>query len=302
VDAATQAAAAATNTSLIVASTRDSDTTASSAFDLPLKSSEGTATIALDLKPNLAVQQFALNIANGSGGSVVGQVFSVLVIVLRGNQPTCGNRVLDSGETCDPPGFGCAVGTQPGFCNTECGCDKFPGRYVDNGDGTITDTRQHLQWEKKTGTATFQTFCDGTNCPDPHDVNNAYQWCLDANGDRVCDHPGNPPDGGVFVDFLHALNTSPCFAGHCDWRLPEVGRDGGVPELETLVDLTAPGCGDDGPCIDPIFGPTELEFYWADTTFASGPVNVWSVLFKDGFVSFGLKSNRTNVRAVRAAP
>jgi hypothetical protein len=44
-------------------------------------------------------------------------------------------------------------------------------RFVDNGDGTVTDNQTGLQWEKKT-TAVGSV----ANLADPHDVDNAYTW------------------------------------------------------------------------------------------------------------------------------
>ncbi len=293
--------ASAPTASLIVASAETEEDPSAASFDVPLAAVTGSATVALDLKPDVQVQQFLLRIANGSSGAVAGRIRSILIVVIQAGQPpTCSNRVLDPGETCDPPGFGCAVGTNPGFCNTICECEPFPVRYVDNGDGTVTDTQTDLQWEKKTGTFVNYVNCTNNPCPNVHDVNNSYQWCRNVNGDQECDAAGNPPDGDTFTVFLATLNTPPCFAGHCDWRLPTVNRDGGNRELETIVDLTAPGCGTPAqPCIDPIFGPTAPGYYWSNTTYALQPFAVWSVLFETGFVTFGPKRNDVNARAVR---
>src|SRR5262249_19397201 len=50
--------------------------------------------------------------------------------------------------------------------------------FADNGDGTVTDNRTGLQWEKKDGD-------DGTvNEADLHDVDNGYAWMGCCNG--VC--------------------------------------------------------------------------------------------------------------------
>ena len=70
------------------------------------------------------------------------------------------------------------------------------------------------------------------------------------------------PGGSVFTEFLGALNActgmpGPAyegFAGHCDWRLPMMS------ELASIVDTTVLGCAVDAPCIDPIFGPTAIDF------------------------------------------
>lgn len=68
-----------------------------------------------------------------------------------------------------------------------------------NADGTITDTNTRLVWEKQSA--------DGTI----HDQDNAYDW---------------PEAAAVHIA---GLNTAPCFANHCDWRLPN------VRELQSIV-------------------------------------------------------------------
>ena len=117
-------------------------------------------------------------------------------------------------------------------------------RFVDNGDGTVTDHQTGLIWEKKVA---------GSSCL--HCVDDSYNWSFS----------GAAPDGLAFTSFLNTLNggatgagncVSPDgssitggFNGHCDWRLPS------IVELQTIVDLSATGCPR-SPCIDPIFGPT----------------------------------------------
>jgi hypothetical protein len=96
-----------------------------------------------------------------------------------------------------------------------------PGpRFRDNGDGTISDTRTGLMWEKKDQAA------GGI-----HYFGNLYEWSA---------HFGTAADGTIYTSFLATLNTPPCFAGHCDWRLPTTAGDPATPtgqaaELETLV-------------------------------------------------------------------
>jgi hypothetical protein len=165
-------------------------------------------------------------------------------------------------------------------------------RFVDNGDGTVTDRETGLQWEQKSlGTA-------GQNLDDPHDVDNEYDW----SGNFTA------PDGTAFTDFLVKLNGGPTgvgncvfngstqtggFAGHCDWRLPTIG------ELKTIVDTAVPGCDGGSPCIDPMFGPTIEGFYWSASTSAADAEFGLTVDFSTGAEPSLRKGNFVSVRAVR---
>jgi cysteine-rich repeat protein len=210
----------------------------------------------------------------------------------------CGNGIVTSGEACDDGNLDPADA-----CPLDCGMNGTPtptptpplSRFVDNGDGTVTDNQTGLQWEKKT-----TAVGSGENLADPHDVDNRYTWCLDANVDFVCDNGTGPADGPLFTQFLAALNTQPCFAGHCDWRVPTVGQEGDPAELETIVDLSRPGCGAGTPCIAQIFGPTLVNAsYWSATTSVGSPLDAWRINFTDGAASIANKHNVFLVRAIR---
>jgi len=173
--------------------------------------------------------------------------------------------------------------------------------YFDNCDGTISDADTGLMWEKKTGTADQLVNCDSTDtCPDPHNVKNAYTWTITGTAFDT------DFDGTASTVFLAQLNDvagggTNCFAGHCDWRLPEVGKDGGTAELETILDLSEGNCGGgNGACIDPIFGPTSAFFYWSSTTNATFTSHAWAVDFSGGLVDFVNKQfSNSFARAVR---
>ena len=164
-------------------------------------------------------------------------------------------------------------------------------RYVDKGDGTVSDSATGLMGEQKT-TAVGR----GQNYADPHDVGNYYTWSV---GPRPY-----PFDGTAKTQVLDVLNTAPCFAGHCDWRLPsEAGRISpftGAKELESI--LLGPYPCRTSPCIDPILGPTVANGYWSATPFAPGPLTVWGVDFADGKMFADYKVYNGYVRAVRTGP
>jgi len=143
-------------------------------------------------------------------------------------------------------------------------------RFVDNGI-TVLDQGTGLEWAKLVDCGGDPVNCsdDPTFCSAPLCVQNRYVWS----------DTGSDPDGNVFTLMLPQLNGQvtpaympgggPCFAGHCDWRLPT------VDELGALLDCSFPD-----PCIDPIFGPT-MSFPWAYATASTLPSNFpphWELL------------------------
>jgi hypothetical protein len=207
---------------------------------------------------------------------------------------TCGNGTVDPGEQCDLHALngqtcalqGFAGGTlacAPGCVFDTSGC--WSTRYVDNGNGTVTDRQTRLVWEKK-----------DTVCPGPHCYMDGFTWS------------STPPypNGTAFTVFLYGLNagssgygfaTSGCFTNHCDWRLPT------IEELNGVLGATQGVCnGSPDPCIDPIFGPSASLGYWSAT--GDGPNSAWQAYFFDNSIR-GTAEDKTHffyARAVRAGP
>lgn len=206
---------------------------------------------------------------------------------LAGATPlTSSGKVLFGSDTATLPANANLLGLMSQSLGTFAVGQGLPGyfakqnqdRFVDNGDGTVTDRETGLQWEQKV------TGSGGQNLADPHDVDNVYDWSV---GDD-----GTAPDGTAFTDFLVKLNGGPTgvgncvvngstqtggFAGHCDWRLPTIA------ELKTIVDTAVSGCGGGSPCIDPTFGPTgTTRLYWSASTSAADAEFALTVDFSNG--------------------
>lgn len=148
--------------------------------------------------------------------------------------------------------------------------------YTDNGDGTLTDNNTGLVWEKKGN--------DGSI----HDFLTRYSW------DQAF---------SVHVATLNAIR----FAGHGDWRLPN------VRELQTIVNFASsspavseafntPHCVDgSGVSITELTGncTPRQGFYFSSTSRVNGTDSAWSVEVESGYsVPIG-KSLPWFVRAVR---
>ena len=142
--------------------------------------------------------------------------------------------------------------------------------YTDNGDGTISDERTGLTWEKLAD--------DGSI----HDKDTLYTWS-DALAVKVA-----------------GLNTM-AFAGHNDWRLPNVN------ELQSIVSY-----GASSPAVGPVFNTacapactvltcscTRFDLHWTSTSYQNFTQYAWFVHFADGDLNSNFKTTPARVRAVR---
>ncbi len=201
-----------------------------------------------------------LGAALGSGSGWVPGPYPAIAPPLRTGQTQC-----DQGDE--------TLGTCPGSPAGQDGAllKGEARQYVDNGDGTITDKKTGLMWEKLSD--------DGT----VHDWNNTYTW------------------EDAFTDKIATLNSGFGFAYYKDWRLPNVN------ELQTLADYGRAGPAID-PVFNTSCAPgctvttcscTQADGYWSSTTYQFNPVYAWPVNLFDGSVGLSDKTFDFYARAVR---
>ena len=151
------------------------------------------------------------------------------------------------------------------------GCQVTQQRFVDNGDGTITDRRTGLMWEKLARELSV------------HNVGNDYTWD-EATSTKI------------------ATLNSDSFAGHNDWRLPSaddlvslVDYDTRVPAIEAAFNSSCVI-----PCTIRTCSCTASDHpYWTSTSYQSDSASAWIIGFSEGFVSTNPKFFSAYVRAVR---
>jgi hypothetical protein len=142
--------------------------------------------------------------------------------------------------------------------------------YVDNGDGTITDLNTGLTWEKKSD--------DGSI----HDKDTLYTWT------------------NAFAVHVAGLNAG-SFAGHNDWRMPNVKELQSIINYENLNPSVSPEFNSAclPGCTVSTCSCTKAANTWTSTTNMNFPLNAWTVDFQVGFVRPDDKTVGDFVRAVR---
>jgi hypothetical protein len=137
-------------------------------------------------------------------------------------------------------------------------------RYVDNGDGTVTDLQVGLIWQKCSIGQSGDDCSKGTP--------SVFSW-----------------DQAVQQDDL--INNSGGFAGHTDWRVPK------IKELKSLVET---GCW--SPSINMTFFPNTPDAdYWSSSTYTGFNNNSWYVSFNSGKSQYNHSKLKYSVRLVRTA-
>ncbi|EOX1813916.1 DUF1566 domain-containing protein [Vibrio cholerae] len=179
-----------------------------------------------------------------------------------------------------------ANNTAPKPASTPAKAVVIDGRYRDNGNGTITDSKTNLTWMR---------------------CSLGQQW----TGNTCAGVAG----GTKWDDALKTAMTF-SYAGHSDWRVPTVdeldtlvqcseGRSPSVrPNGEFVADTSGVCLGDNyqRPTINiRAFPNTPGDYYWSSSPYALNSSNAWHVGFYFGDVFRLDKSSYLfNVRLVRA--
>ena len=149
-----------------------------------------------------------------------------------------------------------------------CQTDSIPAttpssRFTVHGDGTVTDHRTRLMWKQ------CSEGRSGADCSEGSV--GYYSWPAALEQARTVNE-----DGG--------------FAGHADWRLPN------VKELRSIVERQ---------CYDPainlsVFPNASSDWHWSGSPNATNSDNAWFVSFNNGNSNFGnLRNDNNAVRLVR---
>ncbi|WOO31813.1 IPTL-CTERM sorting domain-containing protein [Diaphorobacter limosus] len=164
-----------------------------------------------------------------------------------------------------PPLLALSLGLSAGAAQAVTCQDNIPASnpdsaYTVHGDQTVTDPRTGLMWKQcLEGQSWSGSACTGTVTP---------------------------------MNWVTALSTAEAasFAGHSDWRLPN------LKELRSLVEecRTVPSIN------DTVFPGTPSSDVWSGSPNANGSNSAWYVDFNDGYANSFNRSYSFLVRLVRA--
>ncbi|MCI5114030.1 MAG: DUF1566 domain-containing protein [Candidatus Electrothrix sp. AW1] len=148
-----------------------------------------------------------------------------------------------------------------------CKTDSIPAstpdnQLVDNGDGTVTDSKTGLMWKQ------CLEGLSGSDCATGSAESFTWQEALQQPG--VINHAGG-------------------FAGYTDWRLPNFNE---------LISIVEEQCN--APAINLNRFPNTPGFHvWSGSPYAPYSDYAWLVNFNDGFSDFDSRYNFYAVRLVR---
>lgn len=262
----------------------------------------------------------SLGYSSGSLACTSGCGYDVSGCVAYPPPGSCTNGTIEPPESCDGTNLGGATCATLGYAGGSLGCTAFCGydvsscvcasaaypatgqttcwdsagnvvpcagtghdgdlqagaplAYRDNGDGTISDLNTGLMWEKMSD--------DGS----VHDQDNYYSW------------------DNAFAGHVAMLNGG-SFAGHGDWRVPNLRELASLVNLELYAPAISsafdtgctPGCTVATCSCTEHF--TSNNQFWSSTTDPNNRKVASFVEFADGYVFGYFKSGGKHVRAVR---
>jgi hypothetical protein len=141
--------------------------------------------------------------------------------------------------------------------------DTPTSRFVFNRDGTVSDAKTGLMW-KQCSEGQSGAACGGGGV-------NSYTW-------------------KEALDYVQTFNQAGGFAGHQDWRLPN------IQELRSIVERQ---------CFDPainlaVFPATFSNDCWSSSPYAGNGYLAWDVDFYHGYGVTNVKIAALLVRLVRS--
>jgi hypothetical protein len=146
-----------------------------------------------------------------------------------------------------------------GNANATAVAETPTSAFTDNNDGTVTHNLTGLMWNR---CAEGQTW-GGSTCTGSA---TALTWA---------------------EALAQARDSS--FAGHTDWRLPN------IKELESIVE----SCGFSPSINTTLFPTTPVSVFWSGSSYVPNPPSAWGVYFFNGDTGAGYKTNDYYVRLVR---
>lgn len=151
---------------------------------------------------------------------------------------------------------------QAQYCNANMVASTPDSQLTDNGNGTVTNTKTGLMWKKCLEGVT------GNNCDSGSAGGFTWQTALQQPG---------------------VVNNSGGFAGHTDWRLPNVKELSSIVEeqcCEPSINLTK-------------FPNTPASVVWSGSPSAGNSDFAWYVEFNDGSTGYYYRDGHYGYSQVR---